>query len=79
MSTTRRINGVDVDVLIKKKHAHDGPVGITDHAIIKKWQTTSGAASTPVTYTWQHLMECLRQSELGTLAEEIDNLTHWLP
>ena len=64
-------NGVDVDVL-KKKHAHDGPEGITD-AIIKKWHTTSGAASTPVTRTWQHLMECLRQSGLGALAEDIDS------
>ena len=63
-------NGVEVDVL-EKKHAHDGPEGITD-AVIKKWQT-SGAAPTPVTRTWQHFMECLRQSGLGALAEDITN------
>ena len=62
-------NGVDVD-LLKKTHDNDGPVGITD-AIIKKW-LTSGA--TP-TRTYQHLIECLRQSELGALAEDIDNTT----
>ena len=62
-------NGVDVDVL-KKTHAHDGPVGITD-AIIQKW-LTSGAAPTR---TYQHLIECLKQSELGALAEDIANTT----
>ena len=61
-------NGVDVG-LLKKTHAHDGPVGITD-AIIQKW-LTSGAA--PTRTSWQHLIECLRQSELGALAEDIDN------
>ena len=60
-------NGVDVD-LLKKTHAHDGPVGITD-AIIQKW-LTSGAAPTR---TYQHLIECLRESELGALAEDIAN------
>ena len=58
-------NGVDVG-LLKKTHAHDGPVGITD-AIIQKW-LTSGAAPTR---TYQHLIECLRQSELGALAEDV--------
>ena len=54
--------------LLKKTHAHDGPEGITD-AIIQKW-LTSGAAPTR---TYQHLIECLRQSELGALAEDIAN------
>ena len=58
-------NGVEVGIL-KKTHAHDGPQGITD-AIIQKW-LTSGAAPTR---TYQHLIECLRQSELGALAEDI--------
>ena len=60
-------NGEVVD-LLKKTHAHDGPEGITD-AIIQKW-LTSGAAPTR---TYQHLIECLRQSELGALAEDIVN------
>ena len=62
-------NGVNVG-LLKKTHAHDGPVGITD-AIIQKW-LTSGAAPTR---TYQHLIECLRLSELDTLAEDIDTHT----
>ena len=60
-------NGERVD-LLKKTHTHDGPEGITD-AIIQKW-LTSGAAPT---CTYQHLIECLRQSELGALAEDIAN------
>ena len=62
-------NGVDVG-LLKKTHAHDGPVAITD-AIIQKW-LTSGAAPTR---TYQHMIECLRQSELGALADDIANTT----
>ena len=58
-------NGVEVD-LLKKTHAPDGPEGITT-AIIQKW-LTSGAAHTR---TYQHLIECLRQSELNALAEDI--------
>ena len=60
-------NGVDVD-LLKKTHAHDGPEGITD-AIIQKW-LTRGAAPTR---TYQHLIECLREADLGALAEDIAN------
>ena len=55
--------------LLKKTHAHDGPEGITD-AMIQKW-LTSGSP----TRTYQHLIECLRQSELGALAEDIANTT----
>ena len=43
----------------------EGAEAITQ-SIIKKW-LTSGAP----TRTYQHLTECLRQSELGALAEEI--------
>ena len=63
-------NGDEGVGLLKKTHTHDGPEGITE-AIIQKW-LTSGAAPTR---TYQHLIECLRQSELGTLklAEDIAN------
>ena len=52
--------------LIKRDHRQDGTESVTQ-AIIQKW-LTSGAAPT---HTYQHLIECLRQSELGALAEEI--------
>ena len=58
-------NGDGVD-LIKDDHIHDGAVGVTQ-AILKKW-LTSGAAPTR---TYQHLIKCLEQSELGALAEKI--------
>ena len=51
--------------LIKDDHIQDGAVGVT-LAILKKW-LTSGAP----TRTYQHLIKCLEQSELGTLAEKI--------
>ena len=49
--------------LIKKDN--EGAKDITE-AILYKW-LTSGAH----TQTYQHLIECLEQSELGTLAEQI--------
>ena len=58
-------NGDQVE-LVKRDHRQDGTESVTQ-AIIKKW-LTSGAAPTR---TYQHLIECLRQSELGALAEEI--------
>ena len=51
--------------LIKKDHINEGAKDITE-AILQKW-LTSGAP----TRTYQHLIECLRQSELGALAEQI--------
>ena len=57
-------NGAAVDIL-KKNHISEGAETITQ-SIIKKW-LTSGAP----TRTYQHLTECLRQSELGALAEKI--------
>ena len=54
--------------LIKKDHRQDGTESVTQ-AIIQKW-LTSGAA--PIR-TYQHLIECLRQPELGALAEDISN------
>ena len=38
--------------------------------ILKKWLTSDAP-----THTYQHLIECLRQSELGALAEVIANNT----
>ena len=62
-------NGDQVE-LVNKNHRQDGTESVTQ-AIIKKW-LTSGAAPT---CTYQHLIECLRQSELGALAEDIANTT----
>ena len=59
-------NGDQVE-LVKRDHRQDGTESVTQ-AIIKKW-LTSGAAPTR---TYQHLIECLRQSELGALAEDVD-------
>ena len=58
-------NGDKVE-LIERNHRQRGAEGVTQ-AIIKTW-LKSGAAPTR---TYQHLIECLRQSELGTLAEQI--------
>ena len=57
-------NGEQVQ-LLKKDHINEGAKDITE-AILQKW-LTSGAP----TRTYQHLIECLRQSELGALAEQI--------
>ena len=57
-------NGEQVG-LIKKDHINEGAKDVTD-VILQKW-LTSGAP----TRTYQHFIECLRQSELGTLAEQI--------
>ena len=56
-------NGEEVDIIEKD---HNGAESVTKE-ILKKW-LTSGA--TPRTY--QHLTDCLRQSELGALAELIE-------
>ena len=58
-------NGVEVK-LIKKNHKQDGAEVVTE-SILQKW-LTSGAAPT---HTYQHLIECLEQSELGELANLI--------
>ena len=57
-------NGEQVQ-LLKKDHINEGAKDITE-AILQKW-LTSGAP----TRTYQHLIECFRQSELGALAEQI--------
>ena len=55
----------DVVELIKKNHRQDDTEGIT-RAIIRKWLTSSEP-----TCTYQHLIECLKQSGFGALAEDI--------
>ena len=57
-------NGEEV-VLLKKNHIHDGAESVTE-AILQKWLTSDAP-----TRTYQHLIECLRQSELGALAEQL--------
>ena len=57
-------NGKMVD-LIKKDHIIRGAESVTQ-AILQKWLTSDAP-----THTYQHLIECLRQSELGALAELI--------
>ena len=61
-------NGEEV-VLLKKNNIHDGAESVTE-AIIRKWLTSD----TP-TRTYQHLIECLKDSDLGALAELIANAT----
>ena len=58
-------NGEEVTA-IKRDRIHDDPESVTQ-AILVKWLTSCAAP----THTYQHLIECLRQSELGTLADNI--------
>ena len=55
--------------VIKKNHVHEGAEAITQ-AIMQKWLEV-GELTSPRTY--EHLIECLRQSGLGVLAEDIAN------
>ena len=59
-------NGEEVDLIEKD---HNGAEMVTKE-ILKKWLTSDAP-----TRTYQHLIECLRQSELGALAELIANTT----
>ena len=56
----------DVDNL-ERNHCREGTEGITE-AIIKKWLDTG---TTPRTY--KHLIKCIKDCELGALAEKIEN------
>ena len=58
-------NGTAVD-LIKRDHIQVGAESVT-HAILQKWLTSDAP-----TRTYQHLIECLRLSEFGALAELIE-------
>ena len=57
----------DVVEVIKKDHRQDGTEDIT-RAIIRKWLKSSEPA---YIRTYQHLIECLKQSGLAALAEDI--------
>ena len=57
-------NGDEVE-LIKKDHKQNGAESVTQ-AILRKWLISGGP-----TCTYHHLIECLRDSDLGALAEEI--------
>ena len=57
-------NGEEVNP-IKKDHNSIGAKSVT-RAILQKWLTSDAS-----TRTYQHLIECLRQSELGALAEQL--------
>ena len=59
-------NGEEVD-LIEKDHISKGAENVTK-AILQKWLTSDSP-----TCTYQHLIGCLRESELGALAELIAN------
>ena len=59
-------NGQEVD-LIEKDYISKGTESIT-RAIIQKWLTNGDES----TRTYQHLIECLKESELGALAELIE-------
>ena len=56
-------NGEEVDLIEKD---HKGAESVTKE-ILKKWLTSDAP-----TRTYQHLIECLRQSELGALAEQLN-------
>ena len=58
-------NGTAVD-LIKRDHIQDGAESVT-RVILQKWLTSDAP-----TRTYQHLIECLRQSEFCALAELIE-------
>ena len=57
-------NGVKVDV-INRNHIDEGTEAIT-WIILQKWLTNGGP-----TCTYQHLMDCLRDSGLIALADEM--------
>ena len=57
-------NGEEVD-LIEKNHGRRAEY--VTRAIIQKWLTNGDES----TRTYQHLIECLRQSELGALADQL--------
>ena len=57
-------NGDAVD-LIKKNHKQDGAESVTQE-IMKSWLTSDAP-----TRTYEHMIECLRMSKLGALADDI--------
>ena len=70
MYLLRDDNGAMV-ALIEKDHIIRGAASVTE-AILQKWLTSDAP-----TRTYQHLIECLRQSELGALAEQLISCTRY--
>lgn len=66
MSLLHDENGVEVD-LIKKAHIQEGAESVTQ-AILQKWLSSDTS-----TCTYQHLIECLKEAELGALAAKVAN------
>ena len=62
-------NGEQVELIERDQINRGKGAEAVTRTIIQKW-LTSGAP----TCTYQHLIECLRQSELGTLAAKIDGI-----
>ena len=59
-------NGEQVE-LIRKNNIQEGAENVTQ-VILQKW------LSSDATRTYQHLIECLKDAELGSLAEGITNM-----
>ena len=57
-------NGDEVEG-IKRDHKQDGPESVT-HAILRKWLKRKS-----LTHTYHRLIECLRDSDLDELADDI--------
>ena len=62
-------NGVQVQLLTKGLDY----VKATD-AILKQWLTGTIADTNPYPRTYRHLVECLKDAEMGGLAEHIANM-----
>ena len=57
-------NGDEVE-LIEKNHKQDGAESVTQ-TLLKRWLKSDAP-----THTYDHLIECLRDSDLGALADDI--------
>ena len=64
MCLLQDVNGDEVE-LIEKNHKQDGAESVTQ-ALLKRW-LKSGAH----TCRYGHMIECLRDSDLGALADDI--------
>ena len=65
MNLLQDSNGVEVDIIVNN-HIHHGTVAIA-REILRKWICRGGS-----TCTYQYLMDRLRESELGSLADEME-------
>ena len=71
MYLLRDDNGAMVALIEKDHIIRCGAASVTE-AILQKWLTSDAP-----TRTYQHLRECLRQSELGALAEQLISCTRY--